>query len=117
VVANRTGASKVGCLFQLMVLAAIGYFGADVGQVYWRYFRFKDAVEQEVRFHPGRSIPEMRQRIRAIADSLDMPDEAGIALVRKTPKQTHVEVHWDDTLILPGFRRDVHFEVKAEGNL
>ena len=112
----RRGASKLGCLFQLMVLAAIGFFGANVGEVFWRYFQFKDAVTQEAKFHANRPIPEMRQRIRFIADSMGMPQEAGIALVRHAERLTLVEVHYDDTLILPGFRRDVHFEILAQGN-
>jgi hypothetical protein len=46
-----------------------------------------------------------------------MPEEAGIALVRKTSKETTVEMHWDETIILPGYRKDVHFEVKAKGTV
>lgn len=111
----RRGATKLGCLLQLLVLAFIGFFGADIGEVYWRYFRFKDAVEQEARFRSQKSIPEIRQRIRFLADSLGLPEEAGIPVVRKTATQTLIESHYDDTLIFPGFRRDVHFEVKAQG--
>jgi O-succinylbenzoate synthase len=116
-VVNRRGAIKLGCLVQLMLLAAVGYFGWGAGEVYLRYLRFKDVVNQEMQFRSRKTIPEIRQRIQFLADSLEMPEEAGISLVRKTSKETSVEVHWDETIILPGFRREVHFEVKAKGTV
>jgi hypothetical protein len=116
-VVARRGATKLGCLLQLLVLAAIGYFGNGAAQVYLRYLKFKDVVTNDVKYNARRSIPEMRQRIQFLADSLEMPEDAGIAQVRKTPKETLVEVHYDEEIILPGFKRDVHFEIKAKGNL
>jgi O-succinylbenzoate synthase len=117
-VVTRRGATKLGCLFQLLVLAAIGYFGNGAAQVYLRYLTFKDVVTNEVKFNAAkRSIPEWRNRIQFLADSLEMPEEAGIAVVRRTAKQTFIEVHYDEEIVLPGFKKDVHFEVKAQGNL
>jgi O-succinylbenzoate synthase len=116
-VVSRRGATKLGCLVQLLLLAAVGYFGAGAGEVYLRYLKFKDAVSQEMQFRSRKTIPEIRQRIQFLADSLEMPEEAGIALVRKTTKETSVEVHWDETIILPGIRKEVHFEVKAVGTV
>ena len=113
---NRRGASKLGCLVQLLILATIGYFGSNAARVYLRYLNYKDTVTEDVRLHPQRSQYDMRKRIEFLADSLDMPEEAGIALVKQTPRQTTVEIHWDDTIELPGFRRDVHFEIRAAGN-
>ncbi|MEK7402741.1 MAG: hypothetical protein AABZ80_10345 [Gemmatimonadota bacterium] len=113
----RRGATKIGCLMQLLVLAAIGYFGANIGEVYWRYFRFKDLMQQEARFRSQKSIPEIRQRFRFLADSLGLPEDAGIVLIRKSGKQIFLESHYEETLLLPGWRKEVHFEVKAQGNL
>ena len=113
----RRGATKLGCLVQCLVIATIGYFGWGAGEVYLRYLNWKDVVEQEARFRAAKSIPEIRQRIKFLADSLGMPEEAGIALVRKTAKQTFIESHYDETIMLPGYRREVHFEVKVQGNI
>ena len=116
-VVRRAGRTKLGCLVQLLVLATVGYFGWGAGEVYLRYLTWKDVVELEARFRAQKSIPEIRQRIKFLADSLGMPEEAGVALVRKSAKQTFIESHYDETIILPGFRRDVHFEVKVAGNI
>ena len=45
---QRRGSSSLGCLFTLLVLAAVLYFGINVGEVYFRYFQYKDAMRQEV---------------------------------------------------------------------
>jgi len=49
-VSLRRGTSSLGCLFSLLVLAAIVYFGVNVGEVYFRFYQFQDAMRQEVRF-------------------------------------------------------------------
>ena len=113
----RRGATKLGCLVKLLALSAIGYFGWGAGEVYLRYYTWQDVVQQEARFRSQKSIPEIRQRIKFLADSLSMPEEAGIALVKKSARETFIESHYDETIILPGFRRDVHFEVKVKGNI
>ena len=114
----RRGASKLGCLFRLLIVAAIGYFGYDAAQVYLRYYAFKDVMEQETIYRSEKkSIPEIRARFKFLADSMGMPEDAGVVIVRKTPKEIFIESHYDDEIILPGFRHEVHFEPKAKGNL
>jgi hypothetical protein len=115
-VVARRGATKLGCLVQLLVLAAVVHFGWPIAQVYLRHERFKDAVEQIVRMHAQKPIPEIRQRIQATADSLEMPEDAGIAMVKKQSGKTIVESHYDVTFILPGTTRDKHFEVKVQAS-
>ena len=112
----RRGAGKLGCLFRLLILAAIGYFGADAAEVYLRYFRFKDVMEQELRYRSTKTTPEIRQRFKFLADSMGMPEDAGAVVVRRVGKQIFIESHYDDEIILPGFRREVHFEPKAQGS-
>ena len=38
-VRSRPGSSSLGCLFALLLLSAAGYFGVNVGEVYFRYFK------------------------------------------------------------------------------
>ena len=111
----RRGATKLGCLIQLMVLAAIGYFGTPIAEIYLKHAKFKDRVTQEARFMAQKNIPEIRQRIRFIADSMGLPEDAGIAQVRKSGGTTYIESHYEETIVLPGRTREIHFEVKAQG--
>lgn len=111
----RRGATKLGCLMTLMVLAAIGYFGANAGEVYWRFYQYQDAMKQEVTFRARQPIPALRARLRHIADSLGLPEDAGIVSVKRTANEIFIEAHYEEVIELPGFKRDVHFEPKAQG--
>jgi hypothetical protein len=112
----RRGATKLGCLVSLLFVAALGYFGFPAGEKYSRYLQYQDAMQQEVKFSAQKPIPEIRARLRLIADSLGLPPDAGIVVVRKNGKQIFIDAHYDETFDLPGFKRDVHFAPKAQGN-
>lgn len=115
-VTARRGATKLGCLLQMLVLVAIGYFGMNVGEAYWRYYKYRDAMRAEVQFRAGLPIPQIKARLAAVADSLGLPEDAGIVVVRKEGRQIFIEAHYEETIQLPGFRRDLHFEPKAQGS-
>ena len=53
-VSARRGRSTMGCLFILLLLTAAGYFAVNVGEPYFRFYQFQDAMEQEVRFARNR---------------------------------------------------------------
>ena len=105
----------MGCLFKLLILAAIAYFGANAAEVYWRNYQYRQVVAKELRYRTEKSIPEIRQRFKFLADSMGMPEDAGIVVIKRVGNQLVIESHYDDEIILPGFRREVHFEVKAQG--
>ena len=44
------GASTIGCLFTLLILVAILYYGVDIGRIYWNYYRLEDEMETSARF-------------------------------------------------------------------
>ena len=43
-VTRRAGASSLGCLVSLLLVAAVGYFGVNAGEVYFRFYQFQDAM-------------------------------------------------------------------------
>ena len=47
---RRRGASSLGCLLPLLVVAIGAYFAFDIGMAYFRFYQFKDAMGQEARF-------------------------------------------------------------------
>ena len=46
----RRGASRLGCLLPLLIIAVAAYFAVDFGEAYFRFYQFKDAMGQEARF-------------------------------------------------------------------
>lgn len=114
---RRSGRSSLGCLFGLLVLTAIGYFGVNVGEVYGRYFRLKDAMAQEVRFAGSRTDADIKRRLQAFADSVGLPEDAGLIGVKRGAHSISVWSEYDERVELPLFVREFHFIPSAEGQL
>jgi hypothetical protein len=109
VVKGRAGISKLGCLFTLLLVVAAGYFGLRAAESYFRYLKFKDAMSQEVRFRGELSDESIKERLRSVADSLGLPPEAGNVKVTRKLRVITVESAYDETIDLPGYRRDVRY--------
>jgi hypothetical protein len=111
----RGGRGKLGCLLPLLVLAAAIYFGTPVGEVYWRYYRFNDAVQREAQYGTTRTNEEIKGRLVAFADSLGLPDEASRRLdVRRSANRLVIETAWTDSINVPFYKREVRFTPSAE---
>jgi hypothetical protein len=113
----RPGRSTLGCLFLLLVVTAVGYFGVNVGEVYARYYRLRDAMHQEVRFARSRTDADIKRRLQAFADSVGLPAEAGQVSVKRAGNSISVWSEYDERVELPLFVRDFHFAPSAEGEL
>ena len=46
----RQGASSMGCLFSILILMAVLYYGIDIGRVYWGYYTLIDEMATSARF-------------------------------------------------------------------
>jgi hypothetical protein len=115
-VVTRRGASKIGCLFSLLLVAAILYFGVNAFEKYYLYLQYKDAMQQEIRFRSFLPDAKIRENLRAIADSLGLPEDAGKVSISRSAGQITIEAHYEELLELPGYKKEVHFEPRAVGN-
>lgn len=113
---ERRGTSALGCLFSLLIAVAVVYFGANVGRVYWRYYEFQDDIRQEVRYASTRTNDQIAAHLRASADSLGLPGDAGRQIaIRRTQHTITVESDYYETVEFPLFAREIHFNPRAEG--
>jgi hypothetical protein len=113
----RPGRSSLGCLVVLLVLAAAGYFAVNVGEVYIRFYEFRDDVRQEARFARMRSDDDIRARLAAKADSLDLPAEAGRVRIYRTAGRITLTSEYTELVELPLFVREFDFSIREEGAL
>lgn len=114
-VTARGGRGKLGCLLVLLVLASVIYFGADVGEIYFRYYRFNDAVQQEAQYGQVRNDDDIRRRLMALADSLGLPDEASRELVvQRSANRLVIATEYTEHIDVPFYKRDVRFTPNAE---
>jgi len=107
---------SLGCLFSLLLVTAALYFAVNVGEVYWRYYRYRDAMRQEARFAHMRTDQAIVRRLTSVADSLGLPDGAHQVAIRRDADRRHVSIAADyaERVELPGFVRTVRFSPRAE---
>jgi hypothetical protein len=104
----------VGCLTLAVLVVILVYVGNAVGQVYWRYYRFQDAFTQQAKFAASTPDDTIITRLRSQADSLDLPTEAQRIHLRRTTKGIAIWSQYADSVVLPGYGREVDFTVHAE---
>lgn len=113
---SRHGATKLGCLVFLLLFSGVMYFGVNAGETYYRYLQYKDAMQQEVRFRSFLPNDKIKANLRAAADSLGLPEDAGLVTITRAGGQITIESHYEEIIDLPGFKKEVHFEPRAVGN-
>ena len=111
----RVGRSSLGCLVLLLVVTAAGYFAVNVGEAYWRFYQFQDAMKQEARFAARRDDAVILQRLRGKADSLGLPDQAaGHLKVRRSSRVIRIRSEYYETIEMPGVVRELRFAPQVE---
>jgi hypothetical protein len=115
--AGRAGGVRLGCILALVVVAAGIYYGANIGEMYLRFYRYQDAFKQEVRFAGHHTDVEITLHLRALADSLQLPDDAQHLFLKRKPHHILIWSEYYDHVDLPFLSRDFYFNPHAEGEL
>ena len=111
----RRGATKMGCLLFLLLFSAVMYFGVNAGEKYYKYLQFKDAMSQEIRFRSWQPNDKIKENLRAAADSLGLPEDAGLVTITREGGTMTIESHYEEIIDLPWYKKEVHFEPRAMG--
>lgn len=116
-VSRAGGRASLGCLFSLLLLTVALYFGVNIGEVYWRYYRYQDAMEQEVRFAQLRTDQAIARRLTSVAESLGLPDGATAVTVQRDvgARRIQISADYSERVELPGFVRTFRLTPRAEG--
>jgi len=101
----------------ILIAAAAGYFGVNAGESYWRYFQFQDAMQQEARFAKQKTNDQILTRLRAAADSLGLPEEAGMISIRRTADSISIGADYDEHVEMPMYVKAIHYRPRAVGPL
>ena len=115
--ASRRGASSSGCLLSLLLLVAALYYGVNIGEVYFRYYRLLDEMQTETRIASGLDDGTIRRRIQAAIEEIGIPEAAGGAQlqIRRTsqPREIVIETRYSETVSLPFFNHSFSFQPRA----
>jgi len=114
-VVARRGASTLGCLIPLLILAVVIYFAIDFGTAYFRYYQFKDAMSQEARFSYERTDAQITKHLSALADTLELPVGANLITILRSPSNVSISSDYDEVIRLP-FKQErvIHFHPSGD---
>jgi hypothetical protein len=117
VVKRAAGRSTLGCLVALLLVTAALYFGVNIGEVYWKYYRYQDAMQQEAKFAQLRTDQAITRRLVAVAESFGLPESAREVQIRRDEarRRIYITADYSQHVELPGFVRTFHFTPRAEG--
>lgn len=117
VIASRRGASSSSCLLSLLLFVAVLYYGVNIGEVYFKYYRLLDEMQTEARLAPGLDDGTIRRRIQTAIEEIGVPDSAGgrQLLIRRTasPREIVIETRYSQSVSLPFFNHDFTFHPRA----
>ena len=115
---RRAGASRLGCLLQLILVVGVGYVAFQAGGDALNYFRFQDAMRQEANFAEVRSDAEIRARLKAFTDSVKIPAEAKEQInVVRDGNNIRIWSEYDQVIKLPLNRQKIiHLRPSVERN-
>jgi hypothetical protein len=117
-VVARRGATRLGCLIPLLILAVGVYFAIDFGQVYFRAYQFKDAMGSEARFATTLTDDAITRHLTALADSLQLPPGAELITIVRSPRTISISSDYDEVIKLPMKKEQViHFHPEASASL
>jgi len=112
---QRRGASRLGCLLQIVVLVSLIYFGFLASEEALSYYRFKDAMKTEARFASIRSDDVIRKRLKAFSDSVKLPPAASDIKVVREGNRIRIWSSYDQVIKLPFKKtRIVHLRPSVE---
>lgn len=112
---GRRGGSRLGCLVQIIIVGALIYFGIYAGQDMLEFYRFRDAMKQQARFASGRTDQQIKDRLKAFADSVGLPDGASDVSVVRENNRIRIFSQYDQPLRLPfDYQYSVHLRPSAE---
>lgn len=113
---SRRGASSIGCLVSLLIFVGLLYYGVNIGEVWFRYYRFLDEVQSQARLASALDDGTIRRRLQAAAQEIGIPDSVGNRLtIRRTmmPREIQIESRYSETVHLPLFNHTFNFNPKA----
>lgn len=114
-VSRRRGRGSLGCLVALMLVATVLYFGVGIGEHYFRFYQYQDAMRQEVKFAAHNSDALILRHLRERADSLGLPEAAGEVNLQRDGRHIEMESEYYVLIEIPLYVKEVRFNAHAEG--
>jgi hypothetical protein len=117
VIRSRRGASSSGCLLSLLIFVAVLYYGVNIGEVFFRYYRLLDEMQTQTRLAAALDDGTIQRRIQAAIEEIGIPDSAGTRQLRirrtASPREIVIETYYSEFVSLPLFNHTFSFHPRA----
>ncbi len=105
----------MGCLMPILLIVIAAYVARPFGEAYFRYYQFRDAMAQEARFSSSRSDDVITSHLRNLADSLELPRNAGQVRISHTPSGVTIWSDYEESIPLPlNHEKTIQFHPTSE---
>ncbi|HZS10372.1 MAG TPA: hypothetical protein VFD58_36420 [Blastocatellia bacterium] len=112
---RERGEGRLGFLFALFVVVAVGYFVAKSAPLYIHKVQFQDEVSEAVRMAVLRNLSEgdVRSRLTTKAFELEIPRDAKIE-VKRAGKTVTARVTYTQDITLPFYTYNWPVDIQAK---
>jgi hypothetical protein len=105
----------LGCLVSLVLFATALYYGASIGQVYFRYYQLVDEMRTQARLAPSLQDEVISRRLSVKADSLLPLRRPRFKISRGgQPQRIVIETEYTEQVDLPLFKHTFVMHPRAE---
>ena len=96
---GRSGGVKGALLLLLIVLAAISYYGIEIGGVYWRRYKLEETVVQQLSFAGQLTDEAVHQHVLEEVHAMGLPiTDGNVRFVRTyNPRALRVSISYVET--------------------
>ncbi len=104
---NKRGVTRIGCLFSVLMMVAVTYFGLPIAGMYVRYYRMENEMQTQARFAPSIDDGTIRRRLLQTIDNLRLPAQARQLRIRRIarPREIIISTSWEESIVLPFYTR------------
>ena len=111
---------RLGCLFTLMILATVVYYGLDPGNTLFKSWQLKEEMKAQAGFAPSIDNAAIRRRLTRKIETLGLPPDAISNLeIRRTfrPREIVISTEFEVTIVLPFTTKVDTFNVEIRSPL
>ncbi len=113
------GVSSIGCLFSLLIVVVVFYYGIDIGRAYWDYYKLLDQMKVSARFAQTQTDDQILRTLRGTVDELGLPDQAKRFVIRRiqSPRVIRIRTEYNVQIELPFTVRVLTMKPEVEARL
>jgi len=102
-------------IIKLVIAALIVHATWRAGNVYLRYYQFKDNIQQAAQFSSRRSESELHERVMTLAQQFEIPITPEAVHVKHTDNHTLVDATYTERIeLLPRYFYPWEFKVRVD---